>query len=180
MLLFEDAAAWEAWLAAHHDSAPDAWLLIAKSRSARVSVTIEQALRVALCFGWIDSQRRSHDQDFYRQRYSRRRRGGSWSLDNVRRVEELTAAGRMRPAGLAEVEAARRDGRWAAAYPNQREAVPPDDLVEALAASPTAAARFEALDRTARYQIILSLWKARTAAGRAARLRAVVADLTAG
>ncbi|MGC5014186.1 YdeI/OmpD-associated family protein [Streptosporangium sp. DT93] len=179
MMHFEDAGAWEAWLAAHHDSGDGAWLRIAKKGSATTSVTITQALEVALCYGWIDSHRRAHDEHSFLQRYSRRRRGGSWSRVNVERVEELTAAGRMRPPGLAEVAAARADGRWEAAYTAQRDAVVPADLAGALAASPRAAARFEALGRTARYRLILPLLKARTPAGRAARLDGAIAGLLA-
>ncbi|MFS1300044.1 YdeI/OmpD-associated family protein [Streptosporangium longisporum] len=177
MMHFEDAAAWEAWLAAHHESGDGAWLRIAKKGSAATSVTITQALEVALCYGWIDSHRRAHDEDFYLQRYSRRRRGGAWSRVNVERVEALTAAGRMRPPGLAEVAAARADGRWEAAYTAQRDAVVPADLAGALAAHPRAAARFDALGRTGRYRLILPLLKARTPAGRAARLDGAISTL---
>ncbi|MFB4320360.1 YdeI family protein [Actinomadura sp. 21ATH] len=177
MMLFEDAVAWEAWLAEHHDTEGGVWLKIAKKNSAATSITIGEALEVALCYGWIDSQRKAHDADHYLQRYSRRRKGSPWSRENVERVEALTAAGRMRPPGLAEVAAARADGRWDAAYAAQRNATVPPDLAAALAADPRAAARFEALDKTARYLVILSLLKARTPAGRAARLEKALADL---
>lgn len=177
MMHFHDAAGWETWLADHHEATGDAWLRIARKGSPVTSITIEDALQVALCYGWIDSQRRRFDEHSYLQRYSRRHRGSPWSLLNVERVEALTAAGRMRPAGLAEVAAARADGRWDAAYAGQRNATVPPDLAEALAAEPRAAARFDALDRTARYLMILPLLKARTPAGRAARLNAAVASL---
>jgi uncharacterized protein YdeI (YjbR/CyaY-like superfamily) len=176
---FADVAGWEAWLAGHHDNADGAWLMIAKKGSAAQSVTIGQALDVALCYGWIDSQRRSHDEHFYLQRYSRRRRGSAWSRMNVERVEALTAARRMRPPGLAEVTAAQADGRWAAAYAAQRDATVPPDLAAALAAHPEAAARFDAADKTARYLLILPLLKARTPAGRTARRDRAVAELLA-
>ncbi|WP_207929353.1 hypothetical protein, partial [Actinomadura sp. 6K520] len=116
MMHFADAAQWEAWLAANHQSDGGAWLKIAKKGSAATSVTIGEALDVALCYGWIDSQRKSYDEHFYLQRYSRRRKGSPWSRVNVERVEALTEAGRMRPPGLAQVAAARADGRWDAAY----------------------------------------------------------------
>ncbi|MEV0664036.1 YdeI family protein [Actinomadura luteofluorescens] len=177
MMHFADAAEWEAWLAEHHESGDGAWLKIAKKGADTASVTITQALEIALCYGWIDSHRRSHDENFYLQRYSRRRRGGSWSRKNVERVEALTAAGRMRPPGLAEVAAAQADGRWAAAYSAQRDVAVPPDLAAALVNSPQAAARFEALDRTTRYLLILPLLKARTPAGRAARLHRTVSEL---
>ncbi|WP_446214853.1 YdeI/OmpD-associated family protein [Micromonospora sp. IBHARD004] len=174
---FANAAEWESWLADHHESEDGVWLKIAKKRSAADSVTIEQALEVALCYGWIDSQRKSHDEQFYLQRYSRRRKASAWSRVNVERVEALTATGRMRPPGLTEVDAAQADGRWATAYTAQRDATVPPDLGAALAADPQAAARFEALDKTARYLVILPLLKARTPAGRAARLDRTLSEL---
>lgn len=177
MMHFADAAQWEAWLAGHHETEGGVWLKIAKKGAPVASLTVVEALEVALCYGWIDSQRRSHDEHWFLQRYSRRRKGSPWSRVNVERVEALTAAGRMRPPGLAEVEAARADGRWDAAYTAQRNVTVPPDLAKALAAHPGAAARFEALDKTARYQVILPLLKARTPAGRQARLDRAIADL---
>ncbi|MDF2705294.1 MAG: hypothetical protein K0R62_946 [Nonomuraea muscovyensis] len=177
MMHFADAADWESWLAGHHGDEGGAWLRIARKGSPIAAVTIEQALEVALCYGWIDSHRRSHDEHSFLQRYSRRRKGSPWSRVNVERVEALTAAGRMRPPGLAEVAAARADGRWDAAYAAQRDADVPPDLAEALAAHPRAAARFEALGRTGRYRLILPLLKARTPAGRAGRLQKTISGL---
>ncbi|RKS73584.1 uncharacterized protein YdeI (YjbR/CyaY-like superfamily) [Actinomadura pelletieri DSM 43383] len=133
-----------------------------------------------MCYGWIDSQRKSHDEHHFLQRYSPRRKGSPWSRVNVERAEALIAAGRMRPPGLAEIDAARADGRWDAAYARQRDATVPPDLAEALAAHPEAAARFDALDKTARYLLILPLLKARTPAGRRARLTRTINDLRAG
>jgi uncharacterized protein YdeI (YjbR/CyaY-like superfamily) len=180
MMRFSDAVQWESWLAGHHATEGEAWLEIARKGSPEELVTIGQALDVALCYGWIDSHRRACDERRFLQRYSPRRRNSPWSRVNVERVEALTAAGRMRPPGLAQVAAARADGRWAAAYAAQREAVVPPDLAEALAADPQAAARFEALGRTGRYRMVLPLLKARTAAGRAARLERAVRGLLDG
>jgi uncharacterized protein YdeI (YjbR/CyaY-like superfamily) len=177
MMHFADATQWESWLAEHHDAEGGVWLKIAKKGSAVASVKIEQALEVALCYGWIDSHRKSYDEQFFLQRYSRRRKGSPWSRNNVERVEALNAAGRMRPPGLAEVAAARADGRWAAAYAAQRNATVPPDLAAALAASPQAAACFEALDKTGRYRVILPLLKARTPSGRADRLHQAISGL---
>jgi uncharacterized protein YdeI (YjbR/CyaY-like superfamily) len=177
MMRFTDAGQWESWLAGHHEDEGGVWLKIAKKGSATPSITIVQALEVALCYGWIDSHRKALDEHAYLQRYSRRRRSSPWSRVNVERVEALTAAGRMRPPGLAEVAAAQADGRWEAAYAAQRDATVPPDLAEALTARPEAAARFEALDRTSRYRLILPLLKARTPAGRAARLDKAVSGL---
>jgi uncharacterized protein YdeI (YjbR/CyaY-like superfamily) len=180
ILAFGDAAQWEAWLADHCASSADAWLKIAKKGAGLVSVTPGEALDVALCYGWIDSQRRSHDEASFLQRYSPRRRGSPWSRVNVERAEALIAAGRMREPGLAEIEAARADGRWDAAYESQRTATVPADLAAALAHDEPARAFFESLGRTDRYAVILRLLKARTAASREAQLDQVVALLRAG
>ena len=114
-LAFASAAEWEAWLEANHDSADGVWIKVAKKGSGIPSVGIAEALDVCLCFGWIDSRREALDERCYLQRYTRRRPRSNWSRINVGRVERLTAAGRMRPAGLAEVERAKADGRWDAA-----------------------------------------------------------------
>jgi uncharacterized protein YdeI (YjbR/CyaY-like superfamily) len=114
-LSFDSAAEWEAWLEANHESSEGVWLKIAKKGSGMASVTIAEALDVCLCFGWIDSRREALDDDYYLQRYTPRRRRSKWSRLNIEKVGELTRAGRMRPAGLAEVERAKADGRWDAA-----------------------------------------------------------------
>jgi uncharacterized protein YdeI (YjbR/CyaY-like superfamily) len=166
LLEFRDVDAWEPWLAEHHADTSEAWLRIAKRGSQVETLAIGDALDVALCWGWIDGQRRSHDAASFAQRYCPRRPRSSWSQVNVAKVEALTAAGRMRPPGLAQVAAAQRDGRWAAAYASQRTAEVPPDLAAALAASPRAAAAFAGLGRSDRYQVILALLKSRTVAGR--------------
>jgi uncharacterized protein YdeI (YjbR/CyaY-like superfamily) len=114
-LSFASAAEWEAWMEANHDSSDGVWLKLAKKGSGIPSVTLAEALEVCLCFGWIDGLRKALDDHYYLQRYTPRRPRSNWSRINVSKVEELTAAGRMRPAGLAEVERARADGRWDAA-----------------------------------------------------------------
>ena len=176
-LACRDAARWEAWLARHHEGSSGVWLLIAKKGSEKTSVTIREALDVALCYGWIDSQRRSHDADFYLQRYSRRRPRSPWSKLNVERAEALIAAGRMRPAGLAEVVAAKKDGRWAAAYESQRTAKLPPVFAAALRRNERARAAFERLDRTGQYTVILPILKAVSPSARASRLHTAIAQL---
>ncbi|WP_438445125.1 YdeI/OmpD-associated family protein [Gorillibacterium sp. sgz5001074] len=109
---FVDAAEWEAWLSTRFDQQGEAWLRIAKKGSGVKSITIEEALDVALCYGWIDSHRKSYDQSYYLQRYSPRRRKSPWSLINLKKAESLLAAGRMQAPGLAEIHAAQADGRW--------------------------------------------------------------------
>lgn len=174
-----DAATWERWLGEHHDRSGPVWLRIAKKGSDLPSPTIREALDVALCFGWIDSQRRGLDERAYVQRYSPRRPGSPWSAINVARVAELIAGGRMREPGLAQVRAAQEDGRWDAAYAGQRHAPVPEDLLAELEQRPLAAERFAAMGRTARFQLFLPLLTARTPAGRRSRLERVLAQLEA-
>ena len=179
IITFADAAGWEAWLGEHHDREGGVWLKIARKGSGRTTVTKTEALDGALCFGWIDSQRRSFDEHHYLQRYSPRRSTSAWSRVNVGKVEALAAAGRMREPGLAAVRAAQADGRWEAAYERQRDATVPDDLAAALAADDRARSGFERLDRTHRYALYLRLMKARTPASRAVQLERIVASLKA-
>ncbi len=175
-----DAAAWESWLAARHEHQTEVWLRIAKRRSGAVSVTVADALDVALYYGWVDGQRKAYDEVSYLQRYSPRRPRSSWSKVNVAKVEALTAAGRMRPAGLAEVAAAKADGRWEAAYESQRNAAVPPDLAAALAGNARVNAAFENLGRSDRYAtVILPLLKARTAQTRARVLARALTRLEA-
>jgi uncharacterized protein YdeI (YjbR/CyaY-like superfamily) len=175
-LTFADAAEWEAWLAAHHDRG-GAWLKIAKKGSGERSVTISEALDVALCYGWIDSHRKGLDERWYLQKYTPRRPTSSWSKVNTDRVAALAAAGRMREPGLAQVAAAKADGRWDAAYEPQRSAAVPPDLEAALAHNADAQRAFNALGKSDRYALILRLLKARTADARAARLAEVITVL---
>jgi uncharacterized protein YdeI (YjbR/CyaY-like superfamily) len=177
VIAFRDAAEFAAWLDGHVALRAGVWLKIAKSGSGIPSLTSDEAVDVGLCYGWISGQRRSLDDVYYLQKYVPRRPRSRWSQVNVDKVGQLIASGRMRPAGLAEVEAAQADGRWDAAYESQRTATVPPDLAAALAASPRAAQAFEALNRTQRYTLILPVLTARTAAARAARLDASVATL---
>jgi uncharacterized protein YdeI (YjbR/CyaY-like superfamily) len=171
-----DGRAWEAWLEAHHDGAAEAWLRIAKKGSGQASISIGEALDGALCFGWIDGQRPGLDGVSFLQRYCPRRARSSWSQVNVDKVDRLISAGRMRPSGMAEVEAAKEDGRWAAAYESQRTAETPADLAAALAQDDAARAAYDALGRSERYAVMLPVLKATT---REARAREVVRAVTA-
>jgi uncharacterized protein YdeI (YjbR/CyaY-like superfamily) len=179
IIVFEDTDQWVSWLADHHELKVGVWVKIAKKGSGKKSITITEALDGALCYGWIDSQRKSCDQDYYLQRYSPRRAKGSWSKVNVDKVEALIAAGRMREPGYAAIDAAKADGRWDAAYLSQRIATVPDDLAAELAASEPARTAFEALDRTHQYALLLRLMKAKTPATRAVQLQQIVTTLTA-
>ena len=173
-----DGDAWEDWLEEHHDTAPEVWLRIAKRHSGLTSLRIDDALDGALCFGWIDGQRRGLDDVSFLQRYCPRRARSSWSQVNVEKVARLTADGRMRPSGLAEVDRAKADGRWDAAYERQSTAEVPDDLAAALAAVPVAAAAFEALGKSERYAVFLPVLKATTPASRATQVARAVQQLS--
>ncbi|MGW0337742.1 YdeI/OmpD-associated family protein [Streptomyces sp. NPDC003011] len=170
----------DTWLTGHPAPHPGLWVKVAKKGSGLPSVTAADVNDAALCHGWITGQRKGLDASYYLQRITPRRPGSLWSMVNVRRVRELTEAGRMRPAGLAEVEAARADGRWAAAYESQREATVPDDLTAALERHPRAKEAFERLGRTDRYLAMLPVLRARTPQSRAAQLAAVIGRLTQG
>jgi uncharacterized protein YdeI (YjbR/CyaY-like superfamily) len=174
---FADAARWESWLADNHGTTDGVWVKIAKKGAVTKSVTLLEALDVALCYGWIDSHRKGLDENHYLQRYSPRRPKGTWSRVNVDKVEVLIAAGRMREPGFAAIEAAKADGRWDAAYEPQRTATVPPDLAAALAADDRARERFGQLDRTDQYALFLRLMKAKTPATRAVQLDRILASL---
>lgn len=177
ILEFSDAAGWAAWLADHHDKQAEAWVRIGKSNAEIQLPTIAETGELALCFGWIDGQRKSYDAVSFIQRYSRRRPKSSWSKVNVVRAETLIAAGRMRPAGWAEIEDAKADGRWDAAYEPQRTASVPAELTAALADNARARLAFEALGRSEQYLLMLPLLKAYTPKMRTAALRRLMTRL---
>ncbi len=179
MLDLPDLAAWEAWLEEHHESASEVWLRIAKKNSGLGSLSIGDALDGALCFGWIDGQRKGLDEKSFLQRYCPRRARSSWSQVNVEKVARLTAEGRMRPSGLAEVEAARADGRWDAAYERQSTAQVPDVLAAALAGDEVARAAFERLGRSERYAVFLPILKATTPGAREREVARALSRLSA-
>lgn len=172
-----DGLAWEAWLAEHHASAPEAWLRIAKKGSGLALVSISEALDGALCFGWIDGQRRGLDDASFLQRYCPRRPRSTWSQVNVDKVAALTAAGRMRPPGVAQVELAQADGRWAAAYERQSTATLPDDLRAALDADPAARAAYDVLGKSEQYAVMLPVLRTTTPAARARAIARAVEQL---
>lgn len=176
----KDSHEWETWLADHHERQSGVWLKTAKKHSGILSVTDEEALDVALCYGWIDSIRKSYDQDHFLQKYSRRRPKGAWSKRNIDKVEALVAAGRMRPPGLAEIVAAKANGRWDAAYESQKNATVPPDLAVALEQNERAKEFFGSLTKTNQYALILRLMKTRTTATRTALLQRILAMLEAG
>ncbi len=179
-LLFADAAAFEAWLEEHHGEPDGIWLQIAKKDAPEPSITYAEAVELALCFGWIDGQRRALDATHFLQRFTPRRPRGRWSRINRGKAEALIEAGRVRPAGMAEIEAARADGRWEAAYEGQRSAKVPVDLQRELDANPAAAEFFAGLDSANRYAIVYRLGEAKRPQTRERRLRKFVAMLERG
>jgi len=180
LLRFADAAAWQDWLAANHTTSRGVWLAIARTGSGTPSVTYEQALDIALCHGWIDGRKQGGDAGFWRQKFTPRGPRSAWSQRNREKAEALIAAGRMAPAGLAAVEAARRDGRWDAAYGLSRHRGVPEDLRAALDADPAAAAAFAGLDSRNRYAVLYRVQTAKKAETRARRIADFVAMLARG
>jgi uncharacterized protein YdeI (YjbR/CyaY-like superfamily) len=178
--LFAGPRELEAWLEENHASCEGVWLKIAKKGAAEPSVTYAEALQLALCFGWIDSQKRGFDDQHFLQRFTPRRPRGRWSRINREKAEVLIEAGEMRPAGLAEVEAAKADGRWEAAYEGQRNAKVPPDLQRELDANPSAAEFFASLDSANRYAIVYRIEEAKKPETRERRLRKFVAMLERG
>ena len=176
---FMDAAAWERWLEEHPGST-GVWLKIAKKDSGIVSVNYAQALDVALCHGWIDGQKKGLDAQFFLQRFTPRRPRSLWSKINIGHVERLTAAGRMASAGQREVDAAKADGRWQAAYAGSSLMEVPAELAAALARNRKAKAFFETLDKTNRYSFCWRVHTARKPETRTARAAKFVKMLAKG
>ena len=177
IVLFADRAAFRAWRTAHHASQPGLWLRIAKTPSPLRSVTYAEALDLALCFGWIDGQRRSYDADSFLQKFTPRQKRSPWSKRNREHVERLVAAGAMHAAGLAAVEAAKADGRWGRAYDSPGTVTVPEDFRAALAEHPEAKAFFETLKGTNRYAILYRIQTAVRPETRARRIAEFVAML---
>jgi uncharacterized protein YdeI (YjbR/CyaY-like superfamily) len=180
VLAFADQAALEEWLEAEHASAPGLYVKLAKKGAGVPSVTYAELVESALCFGWIDGRSNRLDDRFYLQRITPRRSRSVWSQKNVEAVEALIRAGRMRPAGLAAVEAARADGRWERAYAGSATITVPDDLAAALAAEPAAQEAFATLDGTNRYAVLWRVHTAATPTTRANRIAALVRMLARG
>lgn len=179
-LLLADSASWRAWLAEHHADRPGVWLVLHKKGGLVTSLTYDQALDGALCFGWIDGQLGRRDAESYRQRFTPRRARSPWSARNVSRVERLVGSGLMTPAGQAEVDRAQADGRWEQAYVGQADAEVPTDLLAAIAADPDAAAMFATLSKGNRYALIYRVNAAKRADTRQRRIADFVEQLRAG
>jgi len=179
-LLVPDATAWRAWLLDNHAESPGVWLVLSKKGGQVTALDYPAALEEALCFGWIDGQVGRRDAETMRQRFTPRRARSVWSKRNVEHVARLTDEGRMMPAGLAAVEAAKADGRWEAAYAGSAAAEFPDDLASALSANPTAQAMWDVLTSQNRYAITYRIGQAKRAETRARRIAEFVAMLERG
>jgi uncharacterized protein YdeI (YjbR/CyaY-like superfamily) len=177
---FASAAEWEQWLEDNHANSDGVWVKIAKKGAGIESVRYPEVLESALCFGWIDGRREALDAQHFLQRFTPRRSRSRWSRINRDKAERLIADGRMRRAGLAEVERAKADGRWEAAYEGQRSIAVPDDLQRELDARPDAKAFFAELSSQNRYAILYRLHDAKRPETRARRLAQFVAMLEAG
>ena len=180
-LVVADAGAWREWLHTHHDSSPGVWLVLARQGTTQpTSLTYDQALEDALCHGWIDGQVRRRDETTFRRSFTPRRPRSAWSARNVALVNGLISAGRMHPAGMTEIERAKADGRWDAAYAGQASIEVPTDLAAALAAEPRAQDMFDILTSQNRYAIIYRVTTAKRTDTRTRRITQFVAMLARG
>jgi uncharacterized protein YdeI (YjbR/CyaY-like superfamily) len=175
-----DQGAWRAWLEANHTSDDAVWLKLAKKSSPEPTVTQPEAVEEALCFGWIDGQVRRHDDHYYLQRFTPRRARSKWSQINCEKAQRLIAEGRMHPAGLAQVEAAKADGRWDAAYPAQSQAQVPEDFQRALDEHAGAKRFFETLTGSTRYAFLYRLHNVSKPDARAKRIADYIELLNKG
>jgi uncharacterized protein YdeI (YjbR/CyaY-like superfamily) len=178
VLSFKDARAWSTWLASRHASSRGVWMKIAKKGATATSANYKEALEVALAWGWIDGQKGKLDDAWWLQKFTPRGSKSSWSKINREKAAALVEAGEMQPPGLAEVERAKRDGRWDAAYDSQSRATVPLDLAKALAADPRAARFFETLESYNRYAVLFRIHTAKRPETRAMRIEKFVAMLS--
>ena len=177
---FKSAATFRTWLAKNHAKSDGFWLRIYKRNSGQQTVSYDEAVEQALCFGWIDGKKQSYDEDSFLQRFTPRRARSPWSKTNTVRVERLIADGQMQPAGMAQIEAAKRDGRWDRAYAGQSEMEAPDDLLAALAKNKKARALYEQLTKSELYSVLYRLHSAKRPETRAKRLKQTLENLAAG
>jgi uncharacterized protein YdeI (YjbR/CyaY-like superfamily) len=177
VMLFADQHEWAVWLDASHASSPGVWLRLAKKASGIPSVTYAEALDVALCYGWIDGQKKSYDESSWLQKFTPRGAKSIWSKINREKAQALIASGQMQPAGLMAIERAKQDGRWDAAYDSQSGATVPSDFQAALESNPKANAFFATLNSTNRYAILFRIQTAKKAETRARRIQQFIGML---
>lgn len=179
-LPFESKKKWWDWLARQHDKSRGVWLQLAKKDSGISSVTYEEALDIALCYGWIDGQKKSFDDKYWLQKFTPRGPKSIWSKINTEKAEKLIASGEMKPAGLKAIEAARQDGRWEAAYSSQKNMSVPEDFQAALDKNKKAKAFFVKLNSVNRYAILFRIQTARKAETHARRIQQFIEMLERG
>lgn len=177
---FEDRASWERWLQAQHAASAGVWLKLARKRAPATTVTYAEAVEEALRYGWIDAQKAPHDESFWLQRFTPRGPRSKWSQINRQKASELIEQGRMTPAGLAKVEAAKVDGRWDAAYASARTVTVPEDFQLALDGNPAARDFFATLGSSHRYSFLYRIGDAKRPETRARRIQQYVAMLAEG
>jgi uncharacterized protein YdeI (YjbR/CyaY-like superfamily) len=175
--LFERQQDWEAWLEEHHANSAGLWLRLAKKGSGIQSLSYAEALEVALCYGWIDGQKKSYDESSWLQKFTPRGPKSIWSKINREKAQQLIESGKMRPAGLKAIESAKGDGRWDAAYDSQRSAEVPTDFQAALDSNPEAQAFFATLNRVNRYAILFRIQTAKKPETRAKRIEQFIGML---
>ena len=180
ILSFPSPQRWEEWLAQHPSDSKGIWLKIAKKGAETSTVQYPEALDVALCYGWIDGQKGPLDESFWLQKFTPRGPRSQWSKINREKATALIESGRMKPAGLAEVERAKADGRWETAYDGQRKATVPEDLQRELDASPDAAAFFATLESYNRYAILYRIQESKKPETRAKRIEKFIGMLKRG
>lgn len=164
--LFKTRRDWASWLGANHGKSPGVWLQLAKKAAGVQSVSYDEAIEVALCFGWIDGQKQTHDEQYWLQKFTPRSGKSAWSKINKAKALALIEAGKMEPAGLLEVERARKDGRWGAAYDSARTATVPHDFQAALDGNQPAREFFDSLDGRNRYAVLYRIQTVKMAATR--------------
>lgn len=179
ILSLDSATQWEKWLAKNHDLSSGVWLQIQK-KTGRRHLTYAEALDVALCYGWIDGQKKSYDSESWLQKFTRRGPRSTWSKKNTEHVERLIREGRMKAAGLAVIEGAKKDGRWEAAYDSQRNAKIPPDFLKELARDRKALAFFESLNKANLYSIVYRLQTAKTPETREKRMKTILEMMANG
>lgn len=180
ILLFADQPSWEAWLEQNHAASAGVRLHLAKKQADVVTLTYQEALESALCYGWIDSRKEAYDESTWLQRFTPRGAKSIWSKVNKDKAEALIASGRMQPPGLRAIEAAKQNGQWDKAYESQSRATVPDDLQSELDRNPQAKAFFETLDSQNRYAVLFRVHSAKKAETRAKRIQQFVAMLERG
>ena len=180
IIAFPSAKEWEQWLGKTHASSSGVWLRLFKKGSGLASVTHAEALNAALCYGWIDGQLKKHDEESWLRKFTPRRPNSVWSKRNRALVEQLAEAGKMRPAGLKEVEAAKADGRWNRAYDSPSKMTVPEDFLQELSKNKKARMLFETLNKANTYAIAWRLQTAKKPETREKRMRAIIAMLAKG